>query len=466
MNTAARLRRAWIPLKYGVRSNTSSIQFMQYLQNLPGTQYTKLVNGLTIATEERESYNSCVALFVDAGSRYESSFENGITHFFEHIAFKSTRARVKPELEAQLEQVGARFKCFTTREMSVYYVECLCQDTPVATDLLTDCVFNNAFSHTEIENQKRTVYAEMLAHDNNPEAVAYDYLHSAAFQGTPLAATVMGPSANLYNFTDATICRYLSKCFDPCRTVLVAVGGVKHEQMVALANSYLCKLEPLKCMDIDAYRFSGSDVRFRDDSLPVAHVLAAVEAPSLIHDDYVVMEVARHIVGGWDRSQPGTAKTHYSQVVRMSDTFKTCDSYKAFYINYKDCGLWGVHFVGQSKQLDNMMGIVQDEFMYLCFCVTDTEVERAKNFYKSKILSKNESALGTCMDIGRWTLYNGYRPSLLQKMKAVDKVTVEDVRELCEKYLYDRCLAIAAVGQVEGLYDYSRYRARMYWLRT
>ncbi|XP_026745250.1 cytochrome b-c1 complex subunit 1, mitochondrial-like [Trichoplusia ni] len=466
MSIAARLSRAWRPLKYSFRSYTSNNQFMQFLQNLPCTQYSKLVNGLTVVTEERESYNSCIGLFMDAGPRYESNFENGITHFFEHIAFKSTRARTKPELEAQLERIGARFKCFTTREMSVYYVECLCHDTPIATDLLTDCVFNNAFATTDIENQKRTVYAEMIAHDDNPEAVIYDYLHSSAFQGTPLAATVMGPSGNLYNFTDATICRYLSKCFDPCRTVLVAVGGVKHEQMVALANSYLIRLEPLKCMDIDAYRFSGSEVRFRDDSLPLATVLAAVEAPSFIHEDNVVMEVARYIVGGYDRSQPGTAQTHWSHVARTGKEEKSFDAFKAFYITYKDCGLWGVHFTGLSTQLDNMMIILQDELMYLCFSVTESEVDRAKNFYKTKILYKNESAWGTCLDIGRWTLYNGYRPSLLQKMKAVDKVTAADVRAACEKYFYDRSLAIAAIGQVEGLLDYNRYHARMYRLRT
>lgn len=458
------LKRVWNPVKSSIRKVAYPAQFTHFLQNLPCTQYAKLLNGLTIATEERECYNACIGLFMDAGSRYESNFENGIAHFFEHIAFKGTRARSRQDLEAQMSCLGAKFKCFSTREMVVYYVECLCQDTPLAADILTDCVFNNAFSPCDIEYQKNIVYAEMLSHDNDTEAVVYDYLHSTAFQGTPLAHTVMGPSSNLYNFTDVTICRYLSKCFDPCRTVLAAVGGIKHDQMVTLANSYLSRLEPLKCIDIDSYRYTGSDVRFRDDSMPLAHVLIAVEGPCFCDDDNIVMEVARHIIGGWDRSQPG-GQAHPSRLARIASDGNFCDSYQAFNINYKDCGLWGVHYVGDVFRLDDMMMLVQYEFKYLCHCITNVEVERAKNFFKAKILSQMESSLGTCLDIGRWTLYHGFRPSLLQKMNAIDRITATDVRAVCTRYLYDRCPVVAAIGPTEGLFDYARIRSHMYWLR-
>jgi processing peptidase subunit beta len=45
-------------------------------------------------------------------------------------------------------------------------------------------------------------------------------------------------------------------------------------------------------------------------------------------------------------------------------------------------------------------------------------------------------------------------------------VTAKDVQETAMKYIYDRCPAVAAVGPVENLPDYSRIRASMYWLRV
>ncbi|XP_035436387.2 cytochrome b-c1 complex subunit 1, mitochondrial-like [Spodoptera frugiperda] len=458
------LNKVWIPV-ISRRYTTYPISFTYHLQNLPATQYTKLSNGVTIATEERESCNACVGLFMDAGSRYESNTENGVAHFFEHLAFKGTHSRCKSDLATQMACLGAKYKCFTTREMVAYYVECLSADTLVATEILIDCIFNNSFDKAEIEQEKQIVYLEMIDHDNDPHKVVFDYLHASAFQGTPLAQTVMGPSSNLYNFTDSTICRYLSKCFDPGRTVLAAVGGIKHERLVELAKSYLCKLEPLNFEDMDTYRYTGSDVRFRDDSMPTAHVVIAVEGPSFSDDDRVVMEVARFIMGGWDRSQPG-GLNHPARLARTITRGNLCDSYQAFNLNYKDCGLFGVHFVADTMHQDDIMMSIQEEFMYLSMCVTKTEVDRAKNFLKAKILSETESSLGACMDIGRCTLYYGCRPSLPQKMDAVDSVTIDQVRRACYQYLFNQCPVVAAVGPTEGLFEYPRIRSYMYWSRV
>lgn len=295
MNKSSKLlQRIWWSSKTVVRYSTLPTYFKNYLKNQgPCTQYSKLSNGLTIATEERKDMpHACIGLFIDGGSRYESEFENGIAHFYEHIVFKSTKTRSAKELERAMTSIGANFKCKTTREMVSFHVETLVEHVPLAVDLLCDCVFNNALDCADIERQKITVYGEMLQNDEDTNALLYDYLHSSAFQGTPLAQTVMGPSANLHNFQPNTICNYLNRTFEPTRTVLVAVGGIKHEHIVDLANCYLCHLWSVRCIENDPYRYTGSDVRYRNDNMPVANVAIAVEAPSFRNVDYIVMEVS------------------------------------------------------------------------------------------------------------------------------------------------------------------------------
>ena len=439
--------------------------FAQFLASRPVARYSKLYNGVTIATEERESCTASIGLFIDAGSRYESSCENGMAHFFEHIAFKGTCARNKETLFAQMACIGAKFKCNVSRELVVFHVECLAQDAMLATEILIDCVFNNAFNKVDIDYQKQVVYQEMLIHDKDPAAVTEDYLHATAFQGTPLAQSVMGPSNNLYYFNDCTVCRYLSKCYNPCRTVLATSGAITHEQVYCLANCYMGCLESLKFSDIEPYRYTGSEVKYRDDSMPTAHVMLAVEGPPFGDHDGVVLEVARFILGGWDRSQPG-GELHPVRIAREASVCGLCDSYQAFHIAYKDCGLFGVHFVSGVMQLDDMMMLIQDEFMYISVCVTETEVERAKNFLKTKLLSQMDSELGACMDIGKWTLYRGCRPTVFNQLRALESVTVGQVRDTCSRYLYNKCPVVSAVGPREGLPEYPRTRSSMWWLRT
>lgn len=50
-----------------------------------------LPNGLTVATESNPAAQTAtVGAWIDAGSRSETSRNNGTAHFLEHMAFKGT----------------------------------------------------------------------------------------------------------------------------------------------------------------------------------------------------------------------------------------------------------------------------------------------------------------------------------------------------------------------------------------
>lgn len=44
--------------------------------------------GIRVATEDWGSQTATVGIWIDAGSRYENSKNNGVAHFMEHMAFK------------------------------------------------------------------------------------------------------------------------------------------------------------------------------------------------------------------------------------------------------------------------------------------------------------------------------------------------------------------------------------------
>lgn len=464
LKTTQLLKRLWKCQKTSMRNLPYLTCFHEYLDNQPKARASCLPNGLTVVTEDRDSFKACLGLFFDAGSRYENLFENGIAHFFEHIAFKSTRNWDNASLQQCMESTGAVFKCFTTREMVAYYAECLCQDVPQIVELLSECIFNNAFRQGDIDLQKQVVFSEMLEHDRHADRLVDDYLHRTAFQGTPLSQSVLGLSSNLFNFNSNTIDNYLKRLFDPTRMVFVGVGGLTHDGIVQLANACLCKYEPTKCIDLGGTRYTGSEIRYRDDSQPQATVTIAVESPSFCHRDTLVLDVAAAVVGGWDKSQYG-GEEHATRVARAASQAHLCHSYKAFNLTYKDTGLWGVKFVAPRLHLDDMVYIIQDEWMYLCTVVSPKEVERAKRQMKAKLLSKSESCVATCLALGRSYLYKKGALTLVQQLKAIDDVSDLHVKEVCMKYLYDQCPVVAAVGPSEALPDYDRIRAGMYWLR-
>jgi processing peptidase subunit beta len=103
---------------------------------------------------------------------------------------------------------------------------------------------------------------------------------------------------------------------------------------------------------IGAIHSSGSEIRVRDDSMPLAHVAIAVEGCGWADADNVPLMVANAVVGAWDRSQGGgtgmgdaASHSHASRLASAAAQDHLAHSFQSFNTCYKDTGLWGIYFV-------------------------------------------------------------------------------------------------------------------------
>jgi processing peptidase subunit beta len=93
--------------------------------------------------------------------------------------------------------------------------------------------------------------------------------------------------------------------------------------------------------------------------------------------------------------------------------------------------------------------------------VTQAEVERAKAQLKASILLSLDGTAAVAEDIGRQLITTGRRLNPAEVERAVNAVTEQDVMNFAKTKIWDRDIAISAVGKIEGLFDYMRIRADM-----
>ena len=72
--------------------------------------------------------------------------------------------------------------------------------------------------------------------ENNLQEVVMDHLHANAFQGTPLANTIMGPIQNVHSIEKEDLMHYVKTHFKGARMVLAGAGGVDHTELCQLAD--------------------------------------------------------------------------------------------------------------------------------------------------------------------------------------------------------------------------------------
>ncbi|XP_064483483.1 mitochondrial-processing peptidase subunit beta-like [Ornithodoros turicata] len=445
--------------------------FSQSLLNVPETRVTTLDNGIRVATEDSGNPTCTVGLWIDAGSRYETDSTNGVAHFLEHMAFKGTAKRSQTDLELEVENMGAHLNAYTSREQTVYYAKCLSKDVSHAVDILSDILQNSKFGEQEIERERGVILREMQEVETNLQEVVFDHLHSVAYQGTPLGYTILGPTENIKSITRQNLLDYISLHYKGPRMVLAAAGGVDHDQLVKLAQQHLGGIRT----DYDSQvppltlpcRFTGSEVRVRDDDMPQAHVAIAVESCGWADQDNIPLMVANTLIGNWDRSHGGGSNVSSRLAEQLvKDTQGTCHSFQSFNTCYKDTGLWGIYFVSEgTDRMDDVVHLIQGEWMRICSSATEAEVTRAKNLLKTNMLLQLDGTTPVCEDIGRQMLCYGRRIPLPELEARIDAVSAKTVRDVCTNYIYDHCPAVAGVGPVEALTDYARVRSNMYQLR-
>ncbi|KAL3048594.1 mitochondrial-processing peptidase subunit beta [Trematomus bernacchii] len=439
----------------------------QVALNVPETKVTTLENGLRVSSEDSGLTTCTVGLWIDAGSRYENARNNGTAHFLEHMAFKGTRKRSQLDLELEIENMGAHLNAYTSREQTVYYAKAFSKDLPRAVEILADIIQNSTLGEAEIERERGVILREMQEVETNLQEVVFDYLHATAYRDSALGRTILGPTENIKTINRGDLVEYITTHYKGARIVLAAAGGVSHDELNDLAKYHFGKLPGIYKGEAPALppcNFTGSEIRVRDDKMPLAHIAIAVEAVGWSHPDTIPLMVANTLIGNWDRSFGGGVNLS-SKLAQMACQGNLCHSFQSFNTCYTDTGLWGLYMVCEPGTIDEMMHYTQMEWMSLCTSVTEGEVARAKNLLKTNMLLHLDGSTPICEDIGRQMLCYSRRIPLHELEARIDAIDATTIKDVCTKYIYNKAPAIAAVGPIEQLPDYNQIRGGMYWMK-
>ncbi|KAK7287320.1 hypothetical protein RIF29_00557 [Crotalaria pallida] len=436
----------------------------------PETRVTTLPNGLRVATESNLGFKTAtVGVWIDAGSRFETEETNGTAHFLEHMIFKGTAKRTARELEEEIENMGGHLNAYTSREQTTYYAKVTDSDVPKALDILADILQNSKFEDNRISRERDVILREMEEVEGQTEEVIFDHLHATAFQYTPLGRTILGPAQNIKTITKEHLQNYIQTHYTAPRMVIAASGAVMHEDIVEQVKTLFTKLsaEPTTASQLVAKEpavFTGSEVRMLDDDIPLAQFAVAFEGASWTDPDSIALMVMQAMLGSWNKTAVG-GKHMGSELAQRVGINEVAESMMAFNTNYKDTGLFGVYAVAKKDCLDDLAYAIMYETTKLAYRVSEDDVTRARNQLKSSLLLHIDGTSPVAEDIGRQLLTYGRRIPFAELVARIDAVDASTIKRVANRFIYDKDIAIAAMGPVMRLPDYNWFRRRTYWNR-
>ncbi len=318
-----------------------------------------LPNGIRLVHKQVSTTKIVHCGFIlDIGSRDEEEENQGIAHFWEHMAFKGTTKRKVFHVLNRLESVGGELNAFTTKEKIAFYAAVLDTHFEKAFELLVDITFDSVFPEKEIEKERNVILEEMSMYRDTPDDAIQDEFDRVIFGKHSLGMNILGTEDSVGSFTREDFKSFIANTINTGKIVFSSVGNIPFKEVKRQAEKYLTNI-PI--FTANRPRRPFEDYRPREETfgknVHQSHCALGRTAYRLESDNRLPFFMLVNVLGG-----PGM---NSRLNLALREKYGFVYAIDAHYQPYSDTGLFGVFFATDPKQLERSIKLIQKEFKKL-----------------------------------------------------------------------------------------------------
>ncbi len=381
----------------------------------------KLNNGIRVVMESLPSVQSVsVGIWVKAGSVDEIPGNSGISHLVEHMLFKGTKNRSAKKIAEDVDRIGSHMNAFTGKECTCYYIKTIESNVDKACEILIDMFMNSVFDPDELIREKSVIYEEIKMIEDAPEDDAHDLLSEMVFRGTPLESPIIGSVQSLKEIGRDNIKEYISKEYSADSIVISVAGSFNAKHMLnifegkfdGLTGSKEKKLRPAPAY-VPEYKVKMKDVE-------QSHLCIGVKGVPKENVQYFPMVLLNNITGG-------SMSSRLFQNIREERGL----AYSVYSVNqsYASDGIISVYAgIGHNKVEETLKAIAGELERLGNYCITQEELNTAKEQLKSSYIFSQESVNSRMFSIGKNLLLFDKVLTTTEIIDKINQVTFEDIK--------------------------------------
>lgn len=384
-----------------------------------------LPNGLRIVHKEVNYTKIAHCGFIlDIGSRDEDINQQGIAHFWEHMAFKGTKKRRAFHILNRLDSVGGELNAYTTKEKICFYASVLDTYFENALELLYDITFESVFPEKQIEKERNVILEEMAMYYDAPEDAIQDDFDDLVFAGHPLGRNILGTTESIKSFEREDFKKFISDNLDTEKLIFSSVGPMPMKKVIRLAQKHFSDL-PTKTASKKRITFNNYHPRQEEAFRSLTQSQCAIGRPAYnIKDEKRLSFFALlNILGG-----PGM---NSRLNLALREKYGYVYAVEASYTPYIDTGMFGIYFGTEPGQLNKGIKVVYKELKKLREVKLGTvQLHSAKEQLIGQLAMAEENNVSLMLMMGK-SLLDLQKiediEDIYKKIKAINATELQDI---------------------------------------
>lgn len=389
---------------------------------------TVLKNGLRVVTVPmKDAATVTVMVMVEAGTRYETSENNGLSHFLEHMCFKGTQKRTVRDIAFEVERMGAMTNAFTEYNSTGYYVKGKSRDLTKIFDIVSDVYLNSTFPADELEKERGVICAEIDMYEDSPARLIYDHSRFALYGDQASGMMIAGPKKNIVKFSRQDFIDYHKKYYVSGATAVIVAGNTNHATVTKLVKSYFVGITEKPAIKKPSIKkISGPRKLEKYKPFDQFQVALAARLPHGEHADIPALIVAASILGDGMgsrlfirlREEMGAAYSVYSYLNPGSDASDV------------------TFFAGTNPaQAEDSIVAIQEEVAKLSQTVVPKDdLQRAQEYLAGMIAMGRERTDDVASHVGNSEILHFKLKTISEMEREIKLVTAADIKRVAKKY--------------------------------
>ncbi len=386
--------------------------------------------------------SSSIRLYVHAGSAYETPRIAGISHVLEHMVFKGTEKRGPGETAREIESVGGSMNAATSFDYTTYYVEVPEDKWKLGLDVVTDMAFKPTIDPMELQSEKKVILEELERGEDTPGSKLFKTLQGIIWESTSYEWPIIGTRETIISFTQQDIKDYIAKFYQPQSMLLVVVGKVDPDQVLAEAEKLLGSLDneqavtPPEVISIPKIGKGPRVVKINGKWNKV-YMGAAFPVPQGNSAKSAGLELLAHLMGGDDTSRLYRKFKYEKQLVdNISVSPLALERGGMLYIN----ATLDVDNVEEfwTELMNEMSAFDPAEF-------TDREIERAKMNLEDSLFLTKETLSGLASKLGYFQFFENGEQAERNYLFALSQVNRKEMKTLYKEFIRPDQLALCVL---------------------
>jgi predicted Zn-dependent peptidase len=398
-----------------------------------------LPNGLkVILAPDRTTQVVAVNVWYNAGSRNEIRGRTGFAHLFEHMMFQGSANVKKGEHFQLIERAGGELNGSTAEDRTNYFEVLPSNRLNLGLWLEADRMRSLAITDSNFHNQREAVKEERrLRVDNQPYTGAiFEGMYALADSATcfPYAHSVIGSMADLNAAKVGDVQAFFDLYYRPNNAILTVVGDFDPAEAKALITQYFSDIPrgsdppPVECQP----GFGGGQIRrpWPDSKATLPALVLAYRIPEYRHEDFPAIQLLSTILGQGESSRLNKAVVRDQKLAA------------AAFVLANPAGprrgpgvLLTLGIANQGVSIDSLEAGVAAQYARLVSeGVSDAELSKAKNAYRTQLITQQQQALYKAEALQQANLFLGDPEAVNSNWKRYLAVTQDDIKRVAGRY--------------------------------